>query len=282
MKNTSNGLVRVSLGIFNDAIQRFIDARAAEAAASIAFYAIFSLFPLLLALIVAGSFVLESERVQQGVLDIVAQAIPVSQQLIEKNIRSILERRGTVGFVALGSLLWSGTSFLVILIHSINRAWPEAEPHNLLKSRWIALKMIGCLIVPLLLSSLLTTVLEILSQFRLPLLGELSICETPLWTILSSAVPRLITFFALLGLYWQAPSVQVKWSEAFLGALVAALAWEVATKGFTWYLSSGIFQYELVYGSLGTILLLMLWIYIGVLIILFGAHLCAAIARRAE
>jgi membrane protein len=265
------------LGIVWDAFQQFGAADASEAAASITFYAIFSLFPLLLALIVAGSFVLESEQVQQNVFDFVAQAIPISQRLIEKNIQSILERRGTVGFVALGSLLWSGSSFLVILIHSINRAWPEAEPYNLLKSRWIAFKMIGCLIAPLLLSSITTTVLEILSRFSVPLLGARY--ETLLCTILSGAVPRLIAFFALFGLYWQVPNVQVKGSAAFWGALVAILAWEAATKGFTWYLSSGIFQYELVYGSLGTILLLMLWIYISVLIILFGAHLCAAIAR---
>ncbi len=280
MKNTRNDLVHVSLGIFNDAIQRFIGARAAESAASIAFYAIFSLFPLLLALIVAGSFVLESEQVQQSVLDTVAQVIPVSQQLIEENIQGILEQRGAAGFMALLSLLWSGTSFLVVLIHSINRAWPEAEPHNLLKSRWIALKMIGCLIVPLLFSSITTTALEILSRFSIPLLGEQY--ETLMCTVLSSIVPRLVAFFALFGLYWQVPSVQVKGSEAFCGALVATLAWEIATKGFTWYLSSGIFQYELVYGSLGTILLLMLWIYISVLITIFGAHLCAAMARRAE
>ena len=63
---------------------------------------------------------------------------------------------------------------------------------------------------------------------------------------------------------------------------MATLAGEIATNGFTWYLSSGIVQYELVYGSLGAIVALMLWIYIGALIILFGAHLGAAIARHAE
>jgi membrane protein len=71
----------------------------------------------------------------------------------------------------------------------------------------------------------------------------------------------------------------VRWWEAFWGALVATLAGEIATRGFTWYLSSGIVQYELVYGSLGAIVALMLWIYIGGWIVLFGAHLSAAVAR---
>ena len=59
-----------------------------------------------------------------------------------------------------------------------------------------------------------------------------------------------------------------------------ALQGEIATDGFSWYLSSGIVRYELVYGSLGTVVALMLWIYIGVLITLFGAHLSAAVARH--
>ena len=57
----ANSLTGGSLGIVYDAIQHFGDTRAAEAAASITFYAIFSLFPLLLALIVGGRFVLQSE-----------------------------------------------------------------------------------------------------------------------------------------------------------------------------------------------------------------------------
>jgi membrane protein len=92
--------------------------------------------------------------------------------------------------------------------------------------------------------------------------------------------PRVFTFFALWGLYRWVPNTEVKWSEALWGASVATLAWEIATNGFTWYLSSGIVQYELLYGSLGAIVALMLWIYIISLITLFGAHLSAAIARQ--
>ena len=103
---------------------------------------------------------------------------------------------------------------------------------------------------------------------------------TPLWAVLSSVVLRLFTFLALVGLYLWVPNTTVRWRDAFWGALVATLAGEIATKAFTWYLSSGFVQYELVYGSLATIVALMLWIYIGSLIILFGAHLSAAIARH--
>ncbi len=61
---------------------------------------------------------------------------------------------------------------------------------------------------------------------------------------------------------------------------VEALAWEAAKAGFTWFLSSGLTDYRLVYGSLASVVVLLLWIYISAAITLFGAHLTAAIDRR--
>ena len=61
---------------------------------------------------------------------------------------------------------------------------------------------------------------------------------------------------------------------------MAVLVVEITTVGFTWYISSGLARYEFVYGSLGAVVALMLWIYFNSLITLFGAHLGAAIARQ--
>ena len=275
MDHSAGGVLEVVV----DAARRFNDVRAAQATASIAYYAVFSLFPLLLVLIAAGSFVLESEQVQEQVLDFAAEVFPVSQPLIAKNIQSLLELRGTASVVALVGLLWSATGVLTVLAYNINRAWPEARPRNFVKSRLVALGMFVGLVVLLALSSIASTVLDVLSRFRVPLWGGQAINETPLWAALSSVVLRLFAFLALVGLYRWVPNTTVRWREAFWGALVATLAGQIATKAFTWYLSSGFVHYELVYGSLAAIVALMLWIYVNGLIVLFGAHLSAAVAR---
>lgn len=278
--NRANSLSGGSLGIVCDAIQHFGDTRAAEAAASITFYAIFSLFPLLLALIVGGSFVLQSEKVQQQVLGVVAEFFPVAQQLIERNIQGVLEMRGSVGIIALIGLVWSGTGVLTVLSRNINRAWPQAKPRNFVQDRLMALGLVSILAVLLVISSVSNTVFNVLARFSIPIGRGVSMNETPLWTTFLGSAPRLLVFFALWGLYRWMPNTKVRWSEAFWGALVATPAGEIATDGFSWYLSSGIVHYELVYGSLGTVVALMLWIYIGFTITLFGAHLSAAVARH--
>jgi len=267
------------IAVVRDAIQRFGDIRAVEAAAGITFYAIFSLFPLLLALIAAGSFILEIELVQQRVLDSVAEFFPVAQKLIERNILSVLELRSTVGVVALFGLVWSATGALTVLARNINVAWPEAEPRNFVQDRLIALGMITGLALLLTISLISSTVLNVLARFSIPFGGGQSVNETPIWTGLIGAVPRLLVFLALLGLYRWVPNTSVKWSHTFWGALAATLGGEIATNGFTWYLSSGLVRFELVYGSLGTVVVLMLWMYIGALVVLFGAHLSAAVGR---
>jgi membrane protein len=90
----------------------------------------------------------------------------------------------------------------------------------------------------------------------------------------------LSLFITLFFLYYWIPKTKVQWREALWGALVASLASEIVTTGFTWYLGSGLSNYNMVYGPLGAIVALLTWIYVLSLIILFGAHLGAAIAQQ--
>ena len=61
---------------------------------------------------------------------------------------------------------------------------------------------------------------------------------------------------------------------------MATSFWEVTKVGFSWYIESGFARHQLVYGSLGTVMALMLWVYLSGAIVLYGAHLSAAIGQR--
>jgi len=94
----------------------------------------------------------------------------------------------------------------------------------------------------------------------------------------------LFLFGSLLVLYWWLPLTKVRWREAAWGALMGSISISIVTAGFTWFVESGLSNYNLVYGSLGTIVALLFWIYLLSLLIFAGAHLSAAIAyvRRGE
>lgn len=262
------------------AVQRFSETGAPDAAAGMAYYAVFSLFPLLLFVMSISSFVLESARVQQQVSIFVGQTFPASRGLIDENIQQVLELRGPVGLLSTLGLLWSASGFFNILAYHINRAWQKADVRSFVKRRLVALGIVGSLAGLLILSVIFTTTLDLLSQFRIPLWNNLRPYGSALWQIVTNALPFLIRLVIFLGLYRWVPNTHVTWTAALVGAVVAAVGWEVTTAAFTWYLGTGMVQYELVYGSLGAMVGLMFWIYLSSLIMLFGAHLSAVIGRR--
>jgi membrane protein len=126
----------------------------------------------------------------------------------------------------------------------------------------------------------LITIFNLLAQVSVPLLGDVSIYTTLLWRVMSRLVPWVLIYLVFLLLYWWIPNTSVKWSEANWGAMVAASAWEINRAGFIWYLNSGLAKYQLIYGSLGALVALILWIYLSSLIVLFGAHLSAVLAHH--
>jgi membrane protein len=277
-----NRLSGGTIGVVKQAFQSFGNAGSAQAAASIAYYTVFSLFPLLLGLIAGGSTFLRNEQARQEVVDLVSRAIPVSQELIRQNVRQVLETRGSVGLIALVGLFWSASGAFGALARNVNAAWAHAEERGFVRQRLVAFAMIAAIVVLLILSIGSTTMLSLLPRIVIPLGEGVAVRDTTLWQWVGTVVPLLLNLALFLALYLWVPNTDVPWSAALWAGLIAAIAWEAAKRGFAWYLNSGLVRYELVYGSLGTVVALMFWIYLSSWIALFGAHLSAAIARRSS
>ena len=260
--------------ILKTALMTFTEKQAAQASAGLAYYSIFSIFPLLLVFIAGGSYFLDSREVFDTVTQFVQQALPISKQIINENLRGILEERGTTGIIGLLILLWSASGMFTSLAYNINLAWPRASRRNFLQNRLIGLWMILGLIGLIILSILLSWITN-----RLPFMNITSASPSNLvlLSLISSFGSWLIIFLVFLTLYHWIPTLRVKWSATFWGALIASLAWKAVTGGFAWYLESRFGRYQLVYGSLGAIVAFLFLIYIISLITLFGAHLSAAI-----
>lgn len=230
----------------------------------------------MLALIAGGSYFLNDEQVYRDITQLVQKALPISPDLINNNLRQVLDARGTVGLISLLTLLWSASGFFTNLAYNINLAWPEAPRRNFLEKRLVGLGMIlglsGLLILSLALNWItsLIPILDVTPAF-FPSLN--------LWTWLSRLGSWLALFLLFLALYRWAPTTNVSWRPTFWGALTSSILWLIATAGFGWYVSSGLGRYQLVYGSLGAIVALLFLIYILSLITLFGAHFSAAIDR---
>lgn len=265
--------------IIKGAFLTFSNAKGFEAAASIAYYTLFSMFPLILSFVAIGSFLVDRIVVERELMMLIPRIIPVSQDFILTNIQQVFKQRGTVSIVALLSLLWSSTAVFSTIIRNINAAWPSAAPHSFIRMRLASLAIIGTMAVLLILSSFSLTLTNIIANLGIPL-GDIGLEEIMSSSLVTSIIPnaaRVLTFF---GLYYWVPQIKVKKLSAFTGAVFASVVWQVVTIIFNAYLGSGFSNYEIVYGSLGKIIALLAWIYIIGYIILFGAHLTSSIDRH--
>ena len=269
-----NRLSEDRFGIIRNAVRTFTEKQAAQASASLAYYTLFSIFPLLLAFIAAGSFFLDSNQVFNTVTQFVQQAFPISRQIINENLQQILKARGTAGIISILTLLWSASGMFTSLAYNINLAWPRASRRNYLQSRliglWMILGLIGLIVLSLILSWI---------THRLPLMdiAQASSLGLFLLQLLSGFGSWLMIFLVFVTLYHWIPTLHVKWSATFWGALIASFVWKAVTAAFTLYINSNFGRYQLIYGSLGAIVAFLFLIYIISLITLFGAHLSAAI-----
>ena len=273
LNDRTYGIIRIlRIAVFN-----YGESNATQSAAGMAYYAFFSLFPLLLFLVVGASYILEVQSAYDYVIENVYRALPTAQNLIDANLQQVLDSRGAVGVLGLIAFLWSSTSFFSILTRNINRANPNSTKRGFFEDRAVALGMIGLLAILLGLSLLSNTVTGLLPKIDIIAVRGTPIHETIIWRYIIKLIPYFITLMLLIALYRYIPKEKVGWKGVLIAAPLATLQWQGVTKIFTWLIQGGLVRYELIYGSLGTLASLLFWLYLISLITIFGAHLSAVI-----
>lgn len=244
---------------------------------SIAYYALFSLFPLLLVLISVGSAVLTAGATQETILELVERLIPVAADLVQDNIEQVLEAQSTVGILALLGLVWSASGVFTAMYRAVNRAWGNPKSQLFWSEKLFGLAVVLFFGLVLLATTLYSTILSLLRSWQ----GAFFDWELPaylqtsqLLDWLSTLLPPLITAIAFIILYRTIPRNRVTWRDVWLGGLVAGLSWEAARRLYTWYLSN-VARYSLIYGSVGAIIGFLLWSYLSAMILLLGAEFTA-------
>jgi YihY family inner membrane protein len=269
--------------IIIDSVISFTEGRGMEAASSLAYYALFSLFPLLLFVIGFATTFLSDEMVEGFTVQFIEPSMPeVFQEIILGNIQQAMNARGSVRLVGTIGLLWAATGMFSGLTRSVDRAWGLQVDRHFILSRLIGLGMIGALIIGLIILWIISTaILKILPLITIPLIGNgTNLTDSVPWVITSRLLPWFLIMFTFFNIYRWIPKASVKNKEALGAALVASVGWEAAQWGFGWYLTSGWAKYQLVYGSLGAVIAFMLWLYVCATVVLYGAYLSASIARH--
>lgn len=262
-------------GILRFSIERFSRMHGVEGAASIAFFTVFGLPPLLIVIVTVASYYLEIPDIQNLLVQIAETNIPIPTDIVIQFMNEILKQRGAVGIIGLIGLAWAASGVLMTLTANINRAWPTAKKRNVIENRLIAFLMIVAFIFFIALTSILSTLVTFLTEIEFT-----GIAIHPSLGTLTDWLLFFLRFVLFLALYFFVPKTKVKKRAALWAAIFASIAWEITAYGFNWYFQSGLANYNVLYGSLGTLVALMFWIYLDCLILVFGAYFSAAIVNH--
>ncbi len=268
----ANEFSRGWLGILWTATLQTLRMDTSIMASAIAYFSLFSLFPLILLSISIASFGLGpafavDEHIIVQRLEFIAPALG---QLLGNNIDQIIRARGSVSSVALISLIWSSSSVFYALTHALNDIWHAKQGSAAWKQRGLAILFVLAFVGPtLFLFSLAGSVLASL-RFWLPDV------ILPFTEWISTALTILLDITMFMAIFMSLPHGNSTWREIVPGAVSAGLLWEAAKKIFIAFVATYISISNLVYGTVATIIAFLFWAYIGSLVFIFGAYVSVA------
>ncbi|MFL2761900.1 MAG: YihY/virulence factor BrkB family protein [Dehalococcoidia bacterium] len=238
-------------------------------AAAIAFYTLFSFFPLVLVV----TFFLQGitgENVDElNLAKGIAGVVPVSTGFLVQTVEGVAGSRAVTGSVGLIGLIWASTSAFTAIRKGINTAWGVQKPRAFLSERLLdfGLAIGGGLVLMVLLY--VSPVISLISELNPEFLNRTEFVSA-VWLVTQKLILPVISFLAFLLLYKVLPNSLVSWRDVWLGALITSLVFDLVNWTFVSYVTN-FPVYDLIYGPIGAVLALLAWVYISATILLFGA-----------
>lgn len=266
---TGLALWRGSLGLYNSDDLTF--------ASSIAYYALLSLFPffLLAFSILASATGTEADRA--AIMNFVLRYFPQQFEFVTRQFASMREQRIQLGVAGSVVMIWAAMGVFGAVTSAVNHAWGVDKQPSYFKHKLISLLM-------LITSSLLLLV-------GLIMVSAINVAESGWFAVVLDRVPGLgwlrsyalksattIFFILVVGLvFYFVPNAKVRFRDVWVGAVITGLLWRLALFGFSQYVRDQ--SRFSVHGSIGGVVVFLLWVYVSAVIFLYGTEVTAAYAR---
>lgn len=245
--------------------------------ASIAYYALLSLFPFLLLVVsVLGAFT-TSEQARQETLGFVLRYFPTRLEFVSTQLTALQRTQVPLGVVGGLALIWAALGFFSAISTAVNHAWRVERQRSYLKHKLVAFLMLAAA------CALLTLTLVVFSASQ--------VVGASWFATVSGRFPWLqglrgfgvnwaATFALILSvglIFYFVPNAKVRFRDVWVGAVLTGLLWRSAFAGFSWYVRD--MSRFSIHGSIGAVVVFLLWIYVSAVILLYGVEFTAAYSR---
>ncbi len=273
-------MTRAAPGFFHELWRKYHEDHVSILVSSLAYYTFFSFFPMLLVLASVIGFVYgmgeEYARLPRQLLG----GLPFSSEYMANALEKIIRARRSLGFFGSILLIWGATAAFDIVQQILNRIHRAPAMRPLWRRRLLGLLLglIVMLFIPLSVGIAALRPLISRTLMHQALLGR---WESALLTLCMAMLGIAFNFVLLLTLYLFGPSVRRHFPQTWAGALTGAVLWEVSKAAFAVYVQS-LSSYKMLYGSIGSVIAVLLWLYVSGTIFAVGAEVNFVLAARRE
>ncbi|OAK70162.1 ribonuclease [Lederbergia galactosidilytica] len=260
-------------------ITKIMDNDVTGMAAQLAYFFLLSLFPLLIFMTTLLAY---TPLGQDDLFNVIKEFAPEdSFNMVRKTLDEVMANRSG-GLLSIGIIgtIWSASNGMNGLMRSLNRAYDVEEGRPFILARGLAIILTLAMIFVFLLALLVPVFGKQLGMFVFSYLGY-SNEFLHIWGVIRWTLTPIILFIIFFVIYLLAPSTKVKFKTAAPGALFASLGWIIVSFGFSFYVSK-FGNYTSTYGSLGAMIVLMLWFYLSAIIIMVGGELNSLLGERED
>jgi membrane protein len=247
-------------------------------AASIAYYALLSLFPFFLLALAMLARVTADVDDRAAVLEFVLQYFPAQFEFITKQLDAF---RGTalgLGVAGTVALVWGALGVFGAISTAVNYAWGVEKQRSFWKHKLFSFVMMLVAGLILLIALLLVSASQMVSASWF---AEV-LSRFPGLLVLRGFTVRHATtllFIIVVGfIYYFVPNAKVRFRDVWIGAVVTGLLWKGVLEGFSWYMRD-MSRFTRVNGSIAAVVVFLVWVYIQAVILLYGVEFTAAYAR---
>jgi len=262
--------------ILGDALKGALHDNLLHWAAAIAFYAALSFAPLLLLVLIATSFFVDADWAAGRLATILGNFLPdESDQQLRDFVSHAVESRGRVGLLSMAAFLYTGSRVFASLTRALHVIYDHEEERQFVREIAVQVIMLLTLGGAFLLALSSRYFFELLSGAVAFLPADE---EQAAQRLIGGLLQILLLYGAFALIYRFIPSHERNWRPALLGAAVATTLFVIVRPLFVFYLNRFGNQ-EIVYGSLASLMILLLWIWIGAAITLFGGEIANSSRR---
>ncbi|HJT19263.1 MAG TPA: YihY/virulence factor BrkB family protein [Nitrospira sp.] len=267
--------------LLGDLAKSFLRHGCGSLAASLAFFSLLSLFPLVFLLLYGVSFIVSQDVIgSQVLISFLKGFLPILGERLAEELQRIGELE-TVRWLVFLSFAWFGTLVFYELDYTLNVVFDSTWQRHPLISTIITVASLGAVGLLLILSYVATQTVHVMTAYVPHLWGLDLLALRAHDFFLTYTLPFALAFVTVTGLYRYVPRRRPEWREAMIGALTFSLLWVAAKLLFITYRDYAT-VYSHLYGSLLEVVLLLLWLYYSAALFLFGAVVAHALQQRAQ